>query len=522
MRKALLAMICGLFAVACGVLGSGGDETPAKVRLQLVDAVTGKKIGGMVRITPIEGQNPVELPGLVDRLRGLKKTDTLVGWYVVPAGGAETMLPPQHYRVEALSGLETALANREMDLRGEAPGTVTIKLEPLFRPDERGLVAGNTHLHLQGLTKGECDDYLRQVPAADGIRVMFISYLERAEIDKAYITNRFPIGDLKEFDTTGVLFNNGEEHRHNFEAWGQGYGHVMFLDIKELVKPVSLGPGITAAGDDDRPIRLGIEQARRQAGTIIWCHNTLGHEDVPNALAGRLDALNVFDGARTGTYEETYYLYLNVGLRLPISTGTDWFIYDFSRVYARVEGKLSVKSWLESLKAGRTLATNGPMLSLIVDGKTVGDVLKLDKSQKLRVVAEGLGRHDFQKLQLVQNGRVVATEQVHKSGQRYAARIDREIVVDGSAWFAARIEADTKNELGQQLFAHTSPVYAVVAGRHMLDVESGRALLKQMEESRGDIRARGKFSSNAARDRLLTIYDEAIRDLAEKIGRRSP
>src|SRR5262249_24765341 len=153
-------------------------------------------------------------------------------------------------------------------------------------------------------------------------------------------------------------------------------------------------PGITAAGDDDRALRPGIDEARGQGGTVLWCHNTLGHEDVPNALAGRLDALNVFDGARLGTYEENYYRYLRIRLRLPISTGTDWFIYDFSRVYSRIDGKLTVKSWLDALKAGRNIATNGPLLSMTVDGKAPGETLKLDKAKKLRVVAEGVGRHD--------------------------------------------------------------------------------------------------------------------------------
>ena len=116
----------------------------------------------------------------------------------------------------------------------------------------------------------------------------------------------------------------------------------MFLNINRLVKPVSLGSGITGAGTDDRPLRPGIEDARGQGGTVIWCHNTSGFEGVPNTLAGRVDALNVFDGSRTGTFEESYYRYLNVGLRLPISTGTDWFVYDFSRVYARVPGPLTI------------------------------------------------------------------------------------------------------------------------------------------------------------------------------------
>ena len=244
--------------------------------------------------------------------------------------------------------------------------------------------------------------------------MLFISYLERFKDDATYITNRYPVGDLKQFTATGVLVNNGEEHRHNFASHGQGYGHVMFLNIKELVKPVSLGPGITGAGNDDRPLRPGIDDARKQGGTIIWCHNTFGFEDVSHVLAGRLDALNVFDGTRSGTFEDGYYRYLNIGLRLPISTGTDWFLYDFARVYAKVPGKLTVPAWLDALKAGKCQATNGPLLTLSVDGKEIGDVIRLDAARTIKIEVAGVGRHDFQKLQLVQNGHVIATADAKK------------------------------------------------------------------------------------------------------------
>src|SRR5262249_51454205 len=129
----------------------------------------------------------------------------------------------------------------------------------------------------------------------------------------------------------------------------------------------------------------------------------------PTALTGRLDALNVFDGSRTGSYEDTYYRYLNTGLRVPISTGTDWFLYDFARVYAQVLGDLTVPSWLAAVKAGRCLVTNGPLLTLTVDGHDIGKTLALDKPRRVRVEATAVGRHDFQRLQLVRNGKVVHT-----------------------------------------------------------------------------------------------------------------
>ncbi len=335
-----------------------------------------------------------------------------------------------------------------------------------------------------------------------------------------YITNRYPVGDLKPFDATGVLVNNGEEHRHNFDAYGEGYGHVMFLNIRRLVRPVSLGSGITGGGYDDRPLRPGIVDAREQGGTVLWCHNTSGFEGVSNTLAGRIDALNVFDGARTGTFEDSYYRYLNIGMRLPISTGTDWFLYDFARVYAKVPGRLTVPKWLDAVKAGRCQVTNGPLLTLTVDGKEVGDVLNLDRPRAVRVEATATGRHDFQQLQLVQNGRVVQAERGQLKDGVCTARFVQEVRLDGPAWFAARIDSAAKNELDQRLFAHTSPVYVDVAGRRVFDVETARLLVRRLEEARAAIRSRGKFGGDASRDKVLAVYDEAAAELAKRIGRR--
>jgi hypothetical protein len=520
MRKGLLAGACILTVALCAFLGARMQTDTVKVRLRLVDAQDGSGQAGMIRILRREDGKPLPLAGLLDRLRGLERTETLAGWYVLPTDGAELALPRAALRVEAVSGLETAVARQDLDLATEAPAEVKLKLKFLFRPEKDSLAAGNTHLHLRGMTPDEADDYLRQVPAADRLQVLFISYLERYKDDQNYVTNRYPPGDLPQLDRTGVLVNSGEEHRHNFSAYGPGYGHVMFLDIKELVRPVSLGPGITGAGDDDRPLAPSIEEARKQGATVLWCHNTNGYEAVPNALAGRLDALNVFDGSRTGSYEDLYYRYLNIGLHVPISTGTDWFLYDLSRVYANVQGKLTVKRWLEALKAGRCQATNGPLLKLTVDGKEPGDTLRLDKAKTVRIEAAAIGRHDFQRLQLVHNGKVIDTQPARSEGDGYAARLARDLTVDGPGWIALRIEASTKNEFERQLYAHTSPVYVELAGRRIFDVEAARGLLRLVEEAQAEIRGRGQFSSPEARARLLARYEEAARDLNTRMNQR--
>src|SRR5439155_9249051 len=109
------------------------------------------------------------------------------------------------------------------------------------------------------------------------------------------------------------------------------------------------------------------------------------------------------------------------------------------------------------VKAGHSQVTNGPLLTLTVDGKEIGDVLNLNEPRAVRVEVTATGRHDFQVLQLVQNGRVIQAEPCRvKDGVR-TARLVREVRLDGPAWFAARIDSTARNELGGQLFAHTSP-----------------------------------------------------------------
>lgn len=517
MRSTLISTICIALLGLCAFLGAEPGEETVQVRLRLVDAETGKDIAGIVRVFAKADDKPLSLSGLFDRLRGIEKVESgAAGWHVVPASGATTTLPRAVLRLEALSGLETAVAKQELDLTKKPAEEIAIKLAFIFRPEKHGLVAGNTHLHLKGMTQQDASAYLKQIPAADGLKVLFISYLERAKDDVTYITNRYPAGALKEFDAGGVLVSNGEEYRHNFTPFGQGYGHVMFLNIKEHIKPASLGAGITGAGTDDSPLGPGIAAARKQGGTIVWCHNTSGHEGIVRMLAGQLDALNVFDGSRGGTFEDKYYRYLNIGLRLPISTGTDWFMYDFSRVYAKIPGQLTLPAWLDAVKAGRNSISNGPLLTLTVDGKEPGDVIALDKPRSVRIEATATGRHSFGEVQLVRNGSVIKKQTVEMKEGVATAKLVHEVRMDESAWFAVRVESPTTNELGQKLFAHTSPVYVDLAGQRVFDPEAARGLQRYLEEAKADIRAKGKFSNAAAGEKLEALYDAAIADLVKR------
>jgi hypothetical protein len=120
----------------------------------------------------------------------------------------------------------------------------------------------------------------------------------------------------------------------------------------------------------------------------------------------------------------------------------------------------------------------------------------------------------------VQNGRVIQAEPGRTKDGVCTARLVREVRPDGPAWFAARIDSTARNELGGQLFAHTSPVYVDLAGGRAFDVETVRLMLRRLEEATEEIRARGKFGDNASRDKVLAVYDEAAGEVVKRLGQR--
>jgi hypothetical protein len=63
-------------------------------------------------------------------------------------------------------------------------------------------------------------------------------------------------------------------------------------------------------------------------------------------------------------------------------------------------------------------------------------------------------------------------------------------------------------------------VYLTYKGRHIFDVDAALGLLKQIEEGQAAIKAHGSFSSPAAASKLLALYDEAAKDLRDRINAR--
>jgi hypothetical protein len=509
-------------AVMLSVLVAVGNKPPETCRatLQLTDAESGEPLAGIIQIRTQDGER-LALPELFKRGTGLDDDLPIHEWSVLPRE-VVINVPAQKLTIDVLSGLETERLSQTVDLTGKAAATVRIPLVRFYRRKENRQVAGNTHLHLMKLSREDCDRYLREIPRSDDLDVLFLSYLERVTADLEYTSNRYNNDDLAKLTRqSGVLFGNGEEHRHNFAGFGQGYGHVMLLNIQKLIQPVSIGPEIMKTGTDGIPLTRGIQQARNDGATAIWCHNVFGLEAEPNWILGRLDAMNIYDGGKRAGFDERFYRLLNIGLKVPFSAGTDWFMYDFSRVYVQMDKPTTIDNWLDGLSAGHSYITNGPLFRFRVDKSEIGDTLQIDRPRAVSVLGQIEGRVDFIQAEVVLNGRVIATAKTRKVGNHFLAEINQSISIDEPGWIALRIPPPNlsdsgpktpQNEFGRALYGHTSPVYLEVSGKSAFDPRIAKSLLDQMRAAQVAIGENGKFEDSQAKARVLDVYaDAAVR-----------
>ena len=511
---------------ACARGQQTGDER-CSLAIKLVDAQTGAAVPGIIRIRDAAGEN-VALAELVNRGQGVEDAGPIHDWWVL-SEPRTIAVPRAPLLVQALSGLGTELAEQPIDLTGRSQAKLEIVLTHFadaFRRDHR---AGNTHLHLRKLSKAQAERDLREVPCADGLDVVFVSYLERAGDDLEYTSNHFTPDDLQKLSDDRVRFGYGQEHRHNFGSYGEGYGHVLLLDIPHVVQPVSIGAGITKRGPDAPPLQTGIDEARRLGGKAVWAHNRQGFENIPNWVLGHLHANNMRDGNDHGDYADPYYRYLNIGQRVPLSAGTDWFMYDFSRAYVLASQDTTPSEWLERLAAGKSTITNGPLLELTVDGRELGSVIELAAPRKVAIRCRALGRADFRSIELVRNGKLVRAASSRLEGGHFVADIELSLLIDAPSWLALRTpyqqasggdgqRSFTQNEFAARLFAHTSPIYVQLAGRDVFDPATARGLIEEMRAELAKILAQAIFDDDSQRQSVVAVYEQAIAALTTRPG----
>ncbi len=213
------------------------------------------------------------------------------------------------------------------------------------------------------------------------------------------------------------------------------------------------------------------------------------HSTLPMDLAlGAIDFIEVFQFGELKA--EPWYELLNAGFRVTGIAGSD-FPANLGRfkpwpraipllgpertlVKARGDpepGRSAYDLWVEGVRRGEAVVSNGPLLDLVVEGQAPGAVVaRRDESKPIRGEARAVSLRPLEILEVVVNGQVAASRP--GDGRQKELRLSFEVPVAGSVWVAARVRG---RRVGNEppIQAHANPVY-VLRDRRPVHVKAAR------------------------------------------------
>lgn len=435
--------------------------------------------------------------------------------------GGEFMLtvPAGPLEIEAMRGFEYVPVRATVDVKPGETAATRLRLGASIE-DMGAWRSGDTHAHdyHQGRF-GLSHEWLFAQSLAEDLRVTNVLI----HMDGTRLMGRWEdlTGRPIALSTPTHLLQFAEEFRGSL-------GHIGMLGLSRFILPLIGGASNTPYAQiaSDLPY---IDGARAQGGIAGFMHPYLNDAEEPSGWAGTLIPVDValgrgdfYDVAAVYSDElastAMYYRLLNCGFRLPATGGTDNFPDVWrdpppgtDRTYARVDGPLSVASWLDAVKAGRTFATTGPLLFLDVQGRAPGDEIPLDAGapSTLDVAVRVASIVPLERVEILVNGRVALEARAGADGQ-IPARVTGQVDLPEGGWIAARAIGPAHRYVGDSYaFAQTSPVYVVRGGRPFVSREDAAFLGQVVDAIRARAARSTAWRSESERDALLKQIDEA-------------
>lgn len=483
-----------------------GEAAPARVRFVAADG----------RYLPPVAHRDVVNPGLYEDTGA---DLSLAGdTYAYVPGTFDIDLPPGPVDVEAVRGFDCVPLRRHLEVTsGGPPRPIELALERALDPASERWVASDSHVHFLAPSTA-----LLQA-AAEGINVVHLLATQWADAF-TNITD-LPWGSMASPDG-GHHVVLGTENRENV------LGHLALLGARHAVLPPASGGGPEGGlgGAVDSLLAEWAERCRAAGGLTIGAHFPLPYAEIASAIVEGL-----IDGVEMQTFAPgldsppilEWYRFLNTGHRLPVLGGTDKMTSEVPvgavRTYARVspgDGP-TPGAWAAAVRAGRTFATSGPLISLEVEGAEPGQVIslsagggRLEVRASVRAAQPVIGT-----LEVIVNGRVVAAAESPTGTTGLS--LAEVVAVDRGAWIAARSRSphELQSAFSSSMAAHTSPVYVEVRDRPLFVPDDAAAIATIIEGTAawldGLAAVRTPERRAEMRDRVIAAADALRRRAAE-------
>jgi Tol biopolymer transport system component len=499
-----------------------------RISLRVVDAV-GNPVAARVFVTAADGLAYAPDNAWIHADDSFDRTERpFEAHYFDTSGVSEITVPAGDAEVDVMRGFENHFERHKVEVSADSTTQLTVPMTPLSVEADAtsNWVSGDVHVHMNyGGTYRNTPAHLVEQAAAENLGVVedLVVNKEQRIPDIAYFSP-----ELDPASTADHLLLHGQEFHTSY------WGHLGLLNLSSnfILPGYAAYPNTAAASL--YPANANVADMAHEQGALVgYVHpfdsfpdpakdDPLTAELPADVALGKVDYIEVLGFSDHKSTAEVWYKLLNCGFRLPTAAGTDFMgnyaslrgPVGLNRVYAEVPpGPLKIEPWLAAIKAGRTFATNGPLLRFSLGGQAIGGEVQLEekkeKKQEVPFTAEMNSMVPLDHLQIVCNGKVA--RELAMNSDRSAARVDGSIPLEASGWCVLRAFSDKAEYpiLDLYPYATTSPVYVSVAGAPARNAADAAYFVAWVDRLIAAARSNTSWNTEAEKQSVLSMLQAA-------------
>ncbi|MGA8151189.1 MAG: CehA/McbA family metallohydrolase [Terriglobales bacterium] len=453
--------------------------------------------------------------------------------YFHTAGIAKLTVPVGTVEVEVMKGFEYRVEKKSVHIAAGQQASLSVRLQPLILPEDPDSqwASADLHVHMNyGGAYRNTPKHLVLQETAENLSLIedLIVNKEQRIPDIAYFSP-----EMDPASTPNHLLFHGQEFHTSY------WGHLGLLHLTHNFLLPGYATYANTAAASLVPTNANVaDMAHAQHALVGYVHPfdfvpdpvgdpSLTHDqpldvalELPADIAlGKVDYIEAAGFSDHKSTAEVWYRLLNCGFRLPTGAGSDTMAnyaslrgpVGLTRVYARVpKGSLAISSWLDSLKAGHTFATNGPLLRFTLGGQQLGGELRLPPGEsKVKFTATLRSIVPVDHLEVFCDGEVA--RDLKLSGNHEEANVEDTLPISRSGWCLLRAWSDRAEHpiLDIYPYATTSPVYVNVAGSALKSPADLAYFIAWIDRLTEATKANRNWNTEAEKTSVLDMLEKA-------------
>ena len=494
-----------------------------QVRVRIMDESTGRNTAARVYAVASDGKTyaPADAYSRIATTRMTYRS----GDHVFHTEGEFTLeAPAGKLRLDAVKGFEYWPARREVEVKAGETADATLTLKTLVNMRAKGWYSGSTHAHMNyGGNLRNTLENMMMMGRAENLDVVnaLVANKDNRIMDWEYFVKGGGEHPISKLDPN-MLVVVGEEYRPPF------WGHTFLIGLRDhLISPFLTGYEGTAIESLYPSNTDMFRKAKAQGAVTGYVHPFSGDGDpmkgslggakaFPLDVAlGTVDCLEWSHANHSGL--TVWHHALNNDFPIAVTGGEDantslhrHTMLGSFRTYVYVGPTLAARPWMDGLQAGRSFASNGPLIEFHINEQASGESINLPSGGgKLKMEAQVWSTLPLKRAAIYRNGQI--WREVPLAADRLTGKLSARATATASGWYSLTAEGEPKPQSPDPSYPQAigNPIRVYVGDGKIRTRESAEYFLTWLDKLWTMSDAAGAWRSPKEREHVLEQFEQA-------------